>query len=152
LANIIGFLAANQQRFDKKLTASKVAKLKIKKVKTANKNKTKTYSCKPIINADLTHIYNQLKKSDIIQKNRMKVNTKKSSVLYEDYKIIQLFSNVAASILNYFSCCDNFSKVKSIVYYFIRLSLATTIMQKHKMSSTYKVFKEYGENIRIKHP
>ena len=82
----------------------------------------------------------------------MKVNTRKSLVLYEDYKIIQLFSNVAASILNYFSCCDNFSKVKSIVYYFVRLSLATTIMQKHKMSSTYQVFKEYGENVQVKHP
>lgn len=108
--------------------------------------------CKPVINADITHIYHQLKKSEIIQKSRMKVNTKKSLVLFEDYKIIQLFSNVAVSILNYFSCCDNFSKVKSIVYYFIRLSLATTIMQKHKMSSTYQVFKEYGENVQIKHP
>jgi Type II intron maturase len=115
-------------------------------------NKAKPYLCKPIINADLTNIYHQLKKSEIIQKNRMKVNTKKSLVLYEDYKIIQLFSNVATSILNYFSCCDNFSKVKSIVYYFVRLSLATTIMQKHKMSSTYQVFKEYGENIQVKHP
>jgi hypothetical protein len=108
--------------------------------------------CKPIINADLTNIYHQLKKSEIIQKNNMKVNTKKSLVLYEDYKIIQLFSNIAASILNYFSCNDNFSKVKSIVYYFVRLSLAATIMQKHKMSSTYQVFKEYGENIQVRHP
>lgn len=152
LASIIVFLAINQQRFDKKLTASKVAKLKIKKVRTTRIKKTKTYLCKPIINADLKHIYNQLRKSEIIQKNRMKVDTKKSLVLYEDYKIIQLFSNAAASMLNYFSCCDNFSKVKSIVYYFVRLSLATTIMQKHKMSSTYQVFKEYGENVRIKHP
>jgi hypothetical protein len=25
-------------------------------------------------------------------------------------------------------------------------------MQKHKMSSTYQVFKEYGENIQVRHP
>ena len=152
LANIIVFLAANQLRFDKKLTASEIMRLGIKEATVTFRNKTKSYLCKPFINADLRHIYHQLKKSDIVQKNRMKVNTKKSLVLYEDYRIIQLFSNMAASILNYFSCCDNFSKVKSIVYYFVRLSLATTIMQKHKMSSTYQVFKEYGENVRIKHP
>ena len=152
LANMITFLATNQQRFDKKLIAVEVAKLRTEKSITTQINKTKPYLCKPIINADLTNIYHQLKKSEIIQKTRMKVNTKKSLVLCEDYKIIQLFSNAAVSILNYFSCCDNFSKVKSIVYYFIRLSLATTIMQKHKMSSTYQVFKEYGENLRVKHP
>lgn len=145
LARIIVFLATNQQRFDKKLTTSRVAM-------AAPINKTKPYLCKPIVNADLRHIYHQLQKNEIIQKNHMKVSTKKSLVLYEDYKIIQLFSNAAASTLNYFSCCDNFSKVKSIVYYFVRLSLATTIMQKHKMSSTYQIFKEYGENVRIKHP
>lgn len=152
LASIIVFLATNQQRFDKKLTASKIAKLQIEKAITVPVNNVKPYLCKPTINADLKNIYHQLKRSEIIQKNRMKVNTKKSLMLYEDYKIIQLFSNVATSILNYFSCCDNFSKVKSIVYHFVRLSLATTIMQKHKISSTYQVFKEYGENIRIKHP
>jgi Type II intron maturase len=152
LASIIVFLTTNQQRFDKKLIVSEVAELEIKKATTTFIDKTKPYLCQPIINADLTHIYHQLKKNEIVQKNRMKVNTKKSLILYEDYKIIQLFSNAAASILNYFSCCDNFSKVKSIVYYFVRLSLATTIMQKHKMSSTYQVFKEYGENVRIKHP
>ena len=82
----------------------------------------------------------------------MKIETKKSVLLNADWQIIVLFSSIAKSILIYFSCCDNFSKLKSIISYFIRLSLAATLMQKHKMSSTHKVFKKYGEDINVEHP
>jgi hypothetical protein len=107
-----------------------------------------------LINFDRSklYIYKKFKENGIIQKNKMKVETKKSMLLSKDYQIIVLFSNIAKSILNYFSCCDNFSKVKSIISYFVRLSLAATIMQKHKMSSTRKVFKKYGEDINVEHP
>ena len=110
------------------------------------------HACRPILNADLKHIYIKLRKNGIIKKNKMKVETKKSVLLNEDYRIILLFSSIAKGILNYFSCCDNFSKVKSIISYFVRLSLAATLMQKHKMSSTHKVFKKYGEDISVAHP
>jgi hypothetical protein len=146
LANFITFLKSNQFHFDKKLRTKKTSELK------NQKDETLSYFNKPILKADLKNIYNKLKKSEIIQKKNMKIETKKSLLLYEDYKIIRLFSDIATSILNYFSCCDNFSRVKSIVYYFVRLSLATTLMQKHKMSSTYQVFKEHGENLRVNHP
>jgi Type II intron maturase len=145
-------LTANQCRFDKKLLVLKTSKSIAKKAGICRMLTNKQHLCKPVLNADLKNVFHQLKKSEFIHKNSVKVNTKKSLILYEDYKIIRLFSNVAVSILNYFSCCDNFSKIKSIVYCFIRLSLAATLMQKHRMSSTYQVFKEYGENLRVKHP
>lgn len=82
----------------------------------------------------------------------MKVETKKTVLSFADHRIIGIFSSIARSILTCYSCCDNFSKVKSIVSYFVRLSLAATLMQKHKMSSTHKVFKTYGEDISVDHP
>lgn len=146
LASIIHFLWINQCYFDKRLISKTFSKC------SNQTSETKYFFCKPILKADLKNIYNKLKRSEIIQKKKMKVDTKKSLLLYEDYKIIRLFSDIATSILNYFSCCDNFFKIKPIIYFFIRFSLATTIMQKHSMPSAYQVFKEYGENLRVIHP
>lgn len=104
---------------------------------------------KLIVNADIKLIYSKLKKNGIIQKTKMKVNTKKSLLLLDNYKIITFFSSLAKNILNYFACCDNFLKVKCIVQYYIRLSLASTLKQKYKIPSLYRTFKNYGENINI---
>lgn len=105
---------------------------------------------RPIINADINIIYEKLKENDIIQKNKMKITSKKSAILLEIHEIILLFSNIAKVVLNYFSCCDNFVKVKSIVSYYIRLSLANTLKHKLKISSTDKIFKKFGQNLVIK--
>ena len=90
------------------------------------------------------------------KKNKMKINTKKSVLLSEDFEILTLYTTLAkkggGGISNYFLCCDNFSKVKSVILYFVRLSLAATIMQKHKFSSTLIRFKLYSESVSLKHP
>lgn len=130
----------------------KIPKFKSQPATFIEANKTAQFSRRPILNADLKSIYKKLREGDIIQKNRMKVETKKSVLHFDDHEIIALFSSIARGILNYYSCCDNFSRVKSIVLYFVRLSLASTIMQKHNMSSTHKVFKTYGEDISVDHP
>jgi len=152
LASIVKFLEVNQYNFDENIMISKISKFSSESGISSKINKIVQRTLRPTLNADLKNIYKKLRESGIIKKNKMKVETKKSVLLSEDYQIIVLFSNIAKGILNYFSCCDNFSKVKSIISYFVRLSLAATIMQKHKMSSTHKVFKKYGENLSIEHP
>lgn len=152
LVDTIQFLESNQHNFNENIKTSKIFKSSSKTAITIQSNKTVQRVCIPTLNADLKNIYNKLRKNGIIKKNKMKVETKKSVLLSEDYQIIALFSSIARGVFNYFSCCDNFSKVKSIISYFVRLSLAATLMQKHKMSSTHKVFKKYGEDISVEHP
>jgi hypothetical protein len=82
----------------------------------------------------------------------MKTNSKKSFLLFEDHKIIELFNTIAKNILEYFSCCDNFSKIKFAIFHFIKFSLASTLKHKHKLSSIQKVFEIYGKNISVIHP
>jgi hypothetical protein len=152
LANIIQFLEANQHNFEKHIMTNIIPKFNSRTAVTRQTHEAKKNSFRPTLNADLKNIYEKLKANNIIQKNKMKVETPKLLLLYEDYEIIALFSSIAKNILNYFSCCDNFSKVKSIVSYFVRLSLAATLMQKHRMPSIHNVLKKYGENISVEDP
>ena len=115
-------------------------------------SKINSHFYKLIINADIKLIYLKLRENEIVQQTKMKVDTKKSILVLDDYKIITFFSSLAKNILNYFACCDNFIKVKFIIQYYIRLSLASTLKQKYKISSLDKIFKNYGENINILHP
>lgn len=82
----------------------------------------------------------------------MKANSKKSVLLFEDHKIVELFTTIAKNILEYFSCCDNFTRVKFAIFYFIKFSLASTLKHKHKLASIKEVFKFYGKNISVIHP
>ena len=86
-------------------------------------NKSVQRARRPILNANLTeiYIYINLRESNIIRKNKMKVESKKSMLLNDDHEILTLFSSITKNIFNYFSCCDNFSKVKFIILYFVRL-------------------------------
>ena len=104
------------------------------------------------LNASLKLIYLKLKKIGIFQQTKLKIDTKKSLLLLIDFKIIIFFSSLAKNILYYFVCCDNFFKIKSIIEYYIKFSLASTLKQKHKISSINKVFKIYGKNISVIHP
>lgn len=70
----------------------------------------------------------------------MKIETKTSVLLSKNLQMIVRYSSKTKNILIYFSCYDNFFKVKFVVLYFVRLSLATTIMQKHEFSNTYEIF------------
>lgn len=104
------------------------------------------------VNADVSSIYEKLKNEGILQLNKMKVDSYKSVLLWDDYKIIVFFSNLAKNVLYHFLHCDNISKVKSIVYYYIKLSLVMTLKQKHTISSINNVFKIYGTNIGFINP
>ena len=81
LAAIITFLSVNQYNFDKRLLVQAATKIKDKTAQIAQTNQIKHSFHKLMIMADVKNIYNKLKKSEIIKKNRMKVNTQKSLIL-----------------------------------------------------------------------
>ena len=55
----------------------------------------------------------------------------------------------ARGIMNFFKCSDNLWKVKNIVDYFLRHSLAATFARKYK-TSIKKIFLKYGKDFAIK--
>lgn len=60
-----------------------------------------------------------------------------------DHVIISWYASLARGMLTYYSCADNFYKVKSIVNYQIRWSMYHTLAKKHKMSLR-QLFANYG--------
>jgi Type II intron maturase len=152
LAELINFLESIQYSIKNNFIIKKKLKFKNNLINVTKLKNLIEHSRHPIINANLKIIYQKLRKSDILKINSMKVNSKKSVLLFEDHKIIELFSIIARNILEYFSCCDNFAKAKFAVFYFIKFSLASTLKHKHKLSSIQKVFEIYGKNISVIHP
>jgi hypothetical protein len=152
LAEFINFLESIQYSLKNNFVIKKKLKFKNNLVNYSKFKSTIQHSHHPIIKANLKIIYQKLKKSDILKTKCIKANSKKSMLLFEDHKIIELFTTIAKNILEYFSCCDNFNKVKFAIFYFIKLSLASTLKHKHKLSSIQKVFKIYGKNINVIHP
>jgi len=75
----------------------------------------------------LKKIYETLR-ADKIKKKKMKIKIKKLVLLSEDFKIIFFYTSLKKDILNYFSCCDNFSVVKFVILYFVRLPLPVLII------------------------
>jgi group II intron reverse transcriptase/maturase len=66
-----------------------------------------------------------------------------------DKTIISWYASLARGLLSYYSCADNFYKVKSIVNYQIRWSMYHTLAKKHKMS-LHKIFSNYGQEFERK--
>ena len=66
-----------------------------------------------------------------------------------DKTIISWYASLARGFLTYYSCADNFYKVKSIINYQIRWSMYHTLAKKHKMS-IYKLFMIYGQGFERK--
>lgn len=152
LAEFINFLESIQYSLKNNFIIRKKLKFKDNLINSTKFKSTIQHSRHPIINANLKLIYQKLRKNDILKINYMKANSKKSMLLFEDYKIIELFTTIAQNILEYFSCCDNFTKVKFAIFYFIKFSLASTLKHKHKLCSIQKVFEIYGKNISVIHP
>jgi hypothetical protein len=66
-----------------------------------------------------------------------------------DETIISWYASLARGFLTYYSCADNFYKVKSIINYQIRWSMYHTLAKKHKMSLR-KLFSIYGQEFEHK--
>jgi hypothetical protein len=71
-------------------------------------------------------------------------------ILKESYKtIIAWYTSLARGLLTYYSCADNFYKIKSIVNYQVRWSIYHTLAKKHKMSLR-ELFNNYGQEFEQK--
>ena len=68
---------------------------------------------------------------------------------YEDEEIISFFGSFSYSLLNWFRCADNFSKVKFLVE-LIRQSCFLTICRKHNKRKTW-VYSIYTTNLVLNH-
>lgn len=77
-----------------------------------------------IIQADINNIYLKLKKTGILKFNKIKV------LSYSNFKIIFYFKNITIELLYFYQYCDNFYLVKTIINYYIRRSLFSTLKQK----------------------
>ena len=66
-----------------------------------------------------------------------------------DKTIISWYASLARGFLTYYSCADNFYKVKSIINYQIRWSMYHTLAKKHKMSLR-QLFINYGQEFERK--
>jgi group II intron reverse transcriptase/maturase len=66
-----------------------------------------------------------------------------------DKTIISWYASLARGFLTYYSCADNFYKVKSIINYQIRWSMFHTLAKKHKMSFR-QLFINYGQEFERK--
>jgi hypothetical protein len=70
-------------------------------------------------------------------------------LLYEDEEIVSFFGAFSYSLLNWFRCADNFSKVKILVE-LIRQSCFLTICRKHNKRKTW-VYSVYTTNLVFNH-
>lgn len=66
-----------------------------------------------------------------------------------DETIIKWYASLAQSYLTFYSCADNFYKIKSIVNYHVRWSMFHSLAKKHKMTLS-KLFKIYGQEFEGK--
>lgn len=62
--------------------------------------------------------------------------------------IVLFLRNVFINIVSYYSCCDNWYNVKSLINYYGKYCAAMTIAHKTKIKLT-KVFKKYGNYLKI---
>nr|YP_009710066.1 hypothetical protein [Coleochaete scutata]QFU80171.1 hypothetical protein [Coleochaete scutata] len=66
-----------------------------------------------------------------------------------DEDIIRHISGVARGLLNYYRCCDNLYKVKSIIDYQMRWSAIFTLANKHK-TSAQQIIQKYSKNLVVR--
>jgi hypothetical protein len=100
------------------------------------------------IYAPTDDIKQRLKNRGIISKNG-KPLAFNPIVRESDKTIISWYGSLARGFLTYYSCADNFYKIKSIINYQIRWSMYHTLAKKHKMSLV-QLFKKYGQEFEYK--
>jgi group II intron reverse transcriptase/maturase len=63
--------------------------------------------------------------------------------------IISHYKALGRGILNYYSCADNFTRLKARITYILKYSCALTFAAKLKLITTKKVFSKFGYNLAI---
>lgn len=63
--------------------------------------------------------------------------------------IINHYLAIGRGILNYYSCADNFTRLKARVTYILKYSCALTFASKLKLITAKKVFSKYGYNLVV---
>jgi len=100
------------------------------------------------IEAPIDEIYAFLHSRGFITPKQKRPTPNDSVLGQEDYRIVTWYRRVSIGLLNYYSCCDNFLKVKAIVNYQLRWSAIHTLSKKHK-SSSRQVIQKYGKNLVV---
>jgi retron-type reverse transcriptase len=63
--------------------------------------------------------------------------------------IINHYLAIGRGILNYYSCADNFTRLKARITYILKYSCALTFASKLKLITAKKVFSKYGYNLAV---
>lgn len=100
------------------------------------------------IEAPVDEIYALLHSRGFITVKQKRPTPNDSVLGQEDHRIVSWYRRVSVGLLNYYSCCDNFLKVKAIVNYQLRWSAIHTLSKKHK-SSSRQVIQKYGKNLVV---
>jgi DNA-binding transcriptional regulator YiaG len=100
------------------------------------------------INAPLVDIRAKLRDRGIISKSN-KSRAISRLIHVPDDKIVSWYIAVGRGLLSYYSCCQNFYKVKNYVDYMVRWSAIYTLAGKHK-SSCKKIIAKHSKDLIIK--
>ncbi|XP_024401155.1 uncharacterized protein [Physcomitrium patens] len=111
-----------------------------------SKGRESDYSMR--IEAPIDEIYALLHSRGFITPKQKRPTPNDSVLGQEDHRIITWYRRVSIGLLNYYSSCDNFLKVKAIVNYQLRWSAIHTLSKKHK-SSSQQVIQKYGKNLVV---
>lgn len=102
------------------------------------------------VEAPVEEIYELLHSRGFISEKQKRPTPNDSVLSQKDHHIVAWYRNISMGLLNYYACCDNLLKVKSIVNYQLRWSAIHTLSKKHK-SSSHQIIQKYGKNLVITH-
>lgn len=97
------------------------------------------------IKANMDKIKSKLKATGIIN-DKSGYIAKKELLPAQDADIIKYYKSLAHGLLSYYRCADNLGKIKDLIMYQLRFSLAATLRTKHKMGQR-EFMERYGEPI-----
>ena len=98
--------------------------------------------------APLINIRNKFMQKNILSKSK-KPQVVGSLIPAPDIIIIKWYSKIGRDLLNHYSCCQNFNKVKNYVNFILRWSAIYTLAHKHKYSVRKAIIK-YTKDLIIK--
>jgi hypothetical protein len=98
-----------------------------------NKKQTKTYF---LISCPVSYILSKFENLGFINLRKKRPISNVKFLTYEDREIIRTFGAFSYSLLNWFRCVDNFSKVKFLIEV-IRQSCILTLCRKHNKRKTW---------------
>lgn len=100
-----------------------------------------------VIYLDEKDVMKQFKEHGIVNKKYRPICFNKLCSL-EDYQIINQMATIAYTFMYFYSCVGNLWKVKKLVDYVLRYSLAATLARKFKVSLK-KIFDIYGNDLSV---